>query len=256
MLSNMPSRLLVPGSLVVAALLLTGCTVGTATPDPSATSSGSGEPQAGPPPELVTPNPVEADTLVVIHAIATAANGAQVSLEYQVHHSVPWDDVAGASMPEVMAEVCAESFTLDRFKTERWSFTRTNVTSIPVEGSADWPADAVIGVRPAPDPGSVVSRGFIVDAGDASSPCDQSKQFSVIGKGGMALGLPGDAAASGGLTGWATQAYGFRVGGDVRLSDCRVDVTSLGVEAGASTGSWSTAATATSCLAGASDRVG
>ncbi len=241
------------GSVTIAALLLSGCVAADAVPEPTASASA---PSVVPSPEVVTPNPIEADTMLILRATATAANGAQISLEYQVHQSVAWDDVAGAAMPEVTVELCGDTLSLAQFKNERWSFTRSNVTAIPLGDSPDWPTDATIEVRPSPDPGSVVARGLLVDAGGASSPCLQAKEFSTIGRGGMALGLPGDAAESNGFTGWARQSYGFRAtASGVTLSDCSVEVSQLGREFGGGSGSWTTAINDTTCLAGAADRV-
>ena len=72
----------------------------------------------------------------------------------------------------------------------------------------------------------------------------------------MALGLAGDAAESGGLTGWTLHPYGFRTGPDVTLSACTIEVTQLGLDTGAGGPSWSTAVDDHSCLAGAADQLG
>lgn len=241
------SHVLTVASVAISAVMLSACT-GDVPADPTQSPSSPIVPS----PEAVTPNPIEADTMLLIRATATAENGAQVSLEYQVHQPIPWDDVAGASMPEIMAEACGDVLSLDRFKNERWSFTRSNVTALSPPGASDWPADATIEIRPSPGPGFVVGRGFLVDAGGAASTCLQTKVFTATGRGGMALGLPGDALESGGFTGWAQQSYGFRITSPgVILSDCTVELFQLGRDLGGGSGSWTTDAHDTSCLAGA-----
>ena len=214
----------------------------------------------------VTPEPVpaptfraiEPDTTLAVLATATAANGAVWKLQMQVHRPIPYNDVAGQTLPKAMEADCAGLLNADIFAQQLWSFTRVNVTAVPDASTPAWPVDAALGIRPSASAVSIVGRGSLVKdpaaAGDAPS-CSTDKFFSVQGDGGAAVGIPQDVAAGNpAIPGnkWLGHQYGFdasRAGGVV-LSDCTIQVTAAGSAAGVGGASWAQFVDAKTCATG------
>lgn len=231
---------------VLGLICLTACT--TAQPETVDETYISGpDVPAEEPVVVVTPNPIEPDTTLIVRSTATAPNGAQLDLELQVHRSVRWDDVASQTLPAAILLDCASLYTGALFAEEQWSFTRVNLTAIARDGSAEWPADAQILARPSGEFVPVAGRGDFLAAGTASTPlCQRDKYLDGAGRAGMAMGLPEDGPA---LTAWAQHQFGMTVVG-ATLDECTAEVTALGQEAGAGTGAWTTISDATTCVAG------
>lgn len=198
------------------------------------------------PAEVITANPVEPDTTLIVTTTATAPNGAQLALELQVHQSTAWDYAGTLTLPAALIEDCAAGLTDEQFASEAWSFTRVNITAIPTgESAAEWPADLPISVEPSAAYAMISGRGMLATPADAGSTlCLTDKSFAGPGRGALAMGIPADAVA---LTAWAGHTYGFAVEG-AELSQCEVLGTDLGAKFGAS--GLITTADATTCSYG------
>lgn len=230
---------------VVAVLGLSACTAPPAVPvDDETYVSDTAAPE---PTTAVTPNPLEPDTTLIVRATATAPNGAQVSLEMQVHRSIPWDDVASQTLPAAILEDCASVYTGAQFASEQWSFTRINVTAIPTATStADWPTDENITLAPSAEFVPVAGRGDLLSAGTVATPlCQRDVFLPGPGKGGLAFGIPGDGTL---LTAWSGHTFGFRTGGAV-LSDCTSELTNEGSARGGGSG-WTAVIDDGACVIG------
>lgn len=241
----MRTRLL-PVAAAAVLLTLTACTA-SAAPQPEPTESYAPAPVDETTDEAVVPNEIEPDAVLIVRATATADNGAVLSLEYQVHQSVRWDDVPGQTLPAALVEDCP-ILTPAVFADGKWSFTRTNLTAIPADGSAEWPSTGIVGVLPSA--AAVYSSGRGVLASEAASGvplCETPKTISTAGRGGLAVGIPGDADI---FTAWAGQRFGFTALAGVALSECSVELTPLGSSLGGGFG-WAPISTADDCSSGA-----
>lgn len=233
-----------PAASVAVLFALTACT-GQGTPSPAPEESYAAAPVTDDEStEVVVPNEVEPDTLLIVRAVATAENGAALSLELQVHQSTRWDDVPSQTLPAALIEDCA-GLTAETFSDGKWSFTRANLTAIPTAAStAEWPEDARVGVVPAADAVYASGRGILSTDGEPA--CETSKSLTEGGRGAIAFGVPGDADR---FTAWAGHRYGFDTAAGVTLSECSVELTTLGSTLGGGVG-WSPLATASACSTG------
>jgi hypothetical protein len=206
---------------------------------------------AGDPVPAVPPGPVEADTMLIVKATATAANGATLALELRVHKSTTWDDVAAQTLPAALTATCPD-LTASLFEQKQWGFTRANLTAVPSDTAAGWPADGKITLRPSAEKVDMAGRGILLDSGD--NGCQNDKSFAGQGNGAFAIGIAGDATdGSDTLRGWATHSYGFVVDPDTAaLSECSVTVTDLGKQFGGGSG-WSQSADGQHCVVGPVD---
>ena len=207
-------------------------------------------------PVAETPGPLEPDTTLVVSAVATAANGAQLDLELRVHQSYPWDDIATQTLPAAMTEDCPADLDARVYASGRWSFTRVNISAVPTAAStADWPADAPIGIAPSATFAPIAARGFVVNDATVGAEvplCRQDKFFNSAGNGGIAIGIPQDTpetGAVGGFTKWANHRFGFDAPG-ITLTDCAFQVLPLGEQYGASA-AWSEISDGHTCSIGA-----
>lgn len=246
-----PPLLLVSMTTLVIAFGLTACSPAATVDDvPTAKPAPVGPVEV--PEPTPTANALDDDELLLISAVATTADGAQLDLATQVHLAIPFDDVAGQTLPQAMIDDCGSSLTLNILRDQAWSFTRVN-TSALLRGSIDWPSDARIDLRPLARDAFVAGRGMLANDGTTGDElCHQDKYFVGPGNGAIALGLAGDASR---YTGWASEAYGFVVPAGVTLSDCVFEVTALGGEHGAGGPSWASRADASACVIGAVDRI-
>jgi hypothetical protein len=227
---------------LLLALGLAGCTAAPE-PIPEDYVSATEEPTT---PAEVTPNPIEPDMTLLVRTIATAPNGAQLSLEMQVHRASPWDYVGTQSLPAALIEDCGATLDADLFAAETWAFTRINVTSITTGASkAEWPSDLAVSIEPSAQNAMIAGRGMLVSDPAAESPCLANKSFIGAGRGGLSLGIPGDAAS---LTGWAGHSYGFVAPG-VTFSACEFQATGLGSQLGADV-NWTPVSDDTTCVIG------
>lgn len=233
-----------PAASVAVLLALTACTAQDA-PQPEPTESYAAAPVTDDEaPDDLVPNEIEPDTLLIVRAVATAANGAALSLEFQVHQSTRWDDVPSQTLPAALIEDCA-GLTAEAFADGRWSFTRANLTAIPTAASAgEWPEGAKVGVTPSATSVYAAGRGIL--ATDVEPACETSKSFDEGGRGAIAFGVPGDADR---FTAWAGHRYGFEASAGVTLSECSIELTTLGSSLGGGV-AWSPLATASACSSG------
>jgi len=248
-----PNRIPLFAALPVIAILgLTACTAPAAGPTDDETYVSDSAAPGDTPAPVLTPNPIEADTTLIVRATATAANGSQVGLEMQVHRSIAWDDVASQTLPAALLEDCASLFTGEQFATEQWSFTRVNVTAIPTAAStADWPSDATITLAPSAEFVPVAGRGDLQSAGTNAEPlCQRDVFLAGPGRGGLAFGIPGDGTS---LTAWAGHTFGFRVAG-ADLTDCTSELTAEGGSRGGGSG-WTSEITDGACVIGSANEV-
>jgi len=231
--------------VVVGSLILAACA---STPAPSPTPSQSLD---MPIPEAIGPmlNPIDEDATLVLTTTATAANGAALTLQMQVHRATSWDDIANQAMPDALVADCPDRYSLNELSSDQWAFTRVQVAIISVAGSADWPAEAAAEVRPRTSSDPVVARGdnITLTGSDTDSLCDRSTLITGPGNFGLALGIAGDAPA---WVGWTRHGFGF-VSQSAVLSECSIEVTAVGVEQGAQSGAWSERVDDTHCVAGA-----
>ncbi len=241
---SLPARRTVAVPLLLV-LGLSGCTAAAtpATPDESYAPVPD---SATEPTPAVTPNAIEPDMTLRVRATATAANGAQLALDMQVHQASPWDYVGTQSLPDALVEDCGDTLTLELFAAEQWTFTRVNVTAIANAGSdAEWPADATVSVYPTAETAAIAGRGMLALDPGVATPCHADKSFSGAGRGAFALGSPGDAGI---LTAWSAFDFGFGIEG-ATLSDCTIEGTDLGAQFGGASGHWATTADDANCVA-------
>lgn len=240
------SLLSAPLSIAVPLLVLLGLTGCTAQPTPDETFAPVPDSSDTPVP-AVTPNPIEPDMTLRVEAIATAPNGAQLALDMQVHLATSFDYIGTQTLPAAIIEDCGGTLDLEIFAAEQWSFTRVNVTAIPTDASTgDWPSDLVFTIEPSAKYAKTAGRGML--AGDPANAqlCVAEKQFAGAGRGGLALGTPGDAGV---FTAWAEHAYGFTLTGGT-LSDCTIEGTELGAQYGGNPSAWVSAISETNCSIG------
>ncbi len=211
-------------ALAAAVLVaIAGCTA--AAPAPLPTETFVSDPAAVEEPAVLTPNPVDPDTTLIIRAVATADSGETLSLEMHVHQSIRWDDIASQTVPAALVDDCAGTLSAPMFADQSWSFTRATLTAIPPEGVV-WPEAQTISVLPSADSVLVTGRGLLAHAAADSTPlCEQSKFVNGAGRGGLAIGVAGDADI---FTRWAQHRFGFTVGEGVTLAECTIELTPLG----------------------------
>lgn len=226
-------------AVAVPALVLGLAACSPAATEPAETFVAGPTPDATPDPAL-TPNAIEADTTLIVRATATTEAGASLGLELQVHRSSPWDYVGTQTLPAAIIDDCGEPLNQELFAAETWSFTRANLTAIPVAGSGDWPSDAVVTVAPSAADDAIAGRGIL------AAECGADTSLTSAGRGAISLGIAQDAAAQ---TGWAARPWGFRAGPGVTLADCTFEVTALGTELGGGAG-WAQAVDDATCVTG------
>ncbi len=223
---------------LVGVLALAGCSTASA-PAPAPEESYVSGPEVEVDTASLTPNPVDADTTVIVKAVATAPDGAVLDLEMHVHASTPWDDIPNQTLPAALIEDCGGTLTDALFAAEAWSFTRGSVTAIPRDGS-EW-TGAAIDVLPSASAVYAAGRG-VVTGGSCTTP----KTIVGAGKGGIAIGIAEDAATG---SAWAAQRWGFDTAASgVVLSDCTIEVLALGAPVAAG---FVPSTSATSCSTGA-----
>ncbi|MBC7403420.1 MAG: hypothetical protein H7279_09670 [Microbacteriaceae bacterium] len=211
-------------------LILGGC----APAEGTTVSSPSSPPVSAPPspsPSIqdLSLGPVAPDTTIVIKANATAANGSKMKLEMRVRQSVSADDIGSHTVPEALVSACGQFISRVKFASDKWSFTRVNISAI--SDSGDWPADARITVRPLATIAPIASMSFLSEASgtSGSEQCQLDKYVAGAGKGAVSIGLPHDAQAGGKqFTGWASHSFGFSAAAGVTLSRCSIQVTQNG----------------------------
>ncbi len=240
-------------SLGLAAITsLAGCTAPVAVPPSPSPTTTTAQPEPAP---SLTPLPREPDATLLIRAIATAENGAKLSLGGMVHRSVSHEYPGTQTINTNVINDCGPNLTNGIFAADAWSFTRMQVTAIPPSGSTEvWPDDGRVGYRPSADNVYVSSRALIqADAATGDLLCVQDK-FSVgAGKGAFFVGIPGDTIDLDNFNDlWTSHTWGFTAGAGVTLSDCSFEITSLGNEYGAPGAGWVEVVDATSCYIGAS----
>lgn len=240
-------------SLGLAAIAsLAGCTAPVPVPPSPSPTATIAQPEPAP---SLTPNPPEPDATLFVRAIATAANGAQLSLEGMVHRSLSHEYPGSQTINTNVINDCGPNLTNGIFAADAWSFTRMQVTAIPPAGSTEiWPDDGRVGYRPSADNVYVSSRGMIQsDAVTGDLLCLQDKFSIGAGRGAFFVGIPGDTIDLDNFNNlWALHTWGFTAGAGVTLSDCSFEITSLANDYGASGAGWVEVADTTSCFIGPS----
>lgn len=240
---------------LLVALGLSGCspaaTVPVATDPPETVAKAPG----GTDTVAATATPVDPDSVLVLTAVATAANGSKLDLKLVVHQSTPFDDVASQTVPTALTADCGGALSATVFSTALWSFTRANISAVPSTGSgAEWPGSGRIDVMPSASLVNIAGRGMLVDpVYSGSDPaCVRDKFFVGPGNGAMAIGIPGDSPAAGTVgrfTRWAKHSWGFTAASGVSLSGCAAEITPLGSRLGDGAGTVTTA-TEARCIIG------
>ena len=235
---------------LMISLGVTGC--GTPAPVDPAPIETSAAPAAAEPIPSATANAPEADDVLLISATATATNGSQLALATQVHLPIPYDDVAGQTLPKAMIDDCGADLTENILKAQVWSFTRVNTSALAVEGTAAWPTNARVDVRPSTAYVSIAGRGmFLSDETTGKDACHQEKYFTGTGNGGLAVGIPGDTVDDASrFTRWTAHSYGFVTPAGVTLSNCTFQVLDLAKQYGAETAGWTMRQDASACVIG------
>jgi hypothetical protein len=233
--------------------------VASCSPEPEPTPTETVAPPVSSSPTLATPGPLDPDITLVVSATAIAPNGAKLDLEMRVHESTSYADLAAGTLPVAVADACPEELTKALFASQKWSFTRANVSALPsADSTADWPSDALIGIQPSANFAPIAARGFVTDSDPAAAEpgsCRNDKSFVGAGSGGIAVGIPHDAVEEGSLGGytkWTNHRFGFLVeGGGVTLQDCDIQVLDLGTKFGANGAGWTPLTNSTTCSVGA-----
>lgn len=234
-----------PSVVVLPALVVALAACSPTTPSPEETYvSGSEAPVD--PAAAVTPNPIEPDTVLIVRATVTAANGAALDLELQVHRPTSWDYAGTLTLPAALIEDCAGTVTQELIQEQQWSFTRVNVTAIPT-GAGIWPEDESIGVSPSAQYAMIAGREMLAVTASGDGPaCFDDKSFAGPGRGALAVGVPGDATA---LVGWARHTFGFSTETGA-LSNCSFELTELGAQSGGGS-AWAEIVDDSTCVIGA-----
>lgn len=226
--------------LVGTAAVLSTAACGTSTsPSPTATP-GLAAPQPAPSASL-TRNPPEPDSMLWIRAIATAANGASLSLEAMVHRPLSYAYPGSQTMNTIMIDDCGATLTNAILTANSWSLTRMNTTAIPpTELGPDWPSDAKIYLRPSAKSTYMSARGMILsDATTGGLACNQDKYFVGAGKGAFVAGIPGDTIDLDHFhNGWSQRTWGFTAPSGVTLSNCSFEMTDLANQYGVGNAGW------------------
>ena len=194
--------------------------------------------------------PIAEDTALVLTTTATAASGATMDLELRVRRSIPFDDVAGQTIPAAVLAACPNTLTPTTMATESWSFTRINVAATTTGGGTGWnPAD-VITLVPSGADAPIAAMSLLTSVAGSGEDCRLDKVLTAPGVGAVAFGTAGDTKelSAGGFTAWASQRFGFTAGAGVTLSDCTFEVLPLGEEFGGGA-AWTTSADGSSCVA-------
>jgi len=233
---------------LVAAVALTGC-VPSSPQLPESTQAA--DPSAAP---SLTPNPPEPDSILWIRATATAPNGAELSLEAMLHRALSYEYPGSQTMNQILIDDCGATLTNAILTADAWSINRMNITAIPPEGSAEWPADARVALRPSGDVVYVAGRGIMqADPATGDLACVQDKFLGGAGRGAIAVGIPGDTIDLDHFNaGWARHTWGFAATAGVVLSDCSFELTDLGVEYGGGGADWVEVADDQNCFVGPS----
>ncbi|MBA4247986.1 MAG: hypothetical protein C0444_06795 [Microbacterium sp.] len=235
---------------LVTIAVLSGCTPGdSATPSPSPTELAT---QPEPAPSL-TPNPPEPDATLFVRVLATAENGAQLSVEGMVHRSLSHEYPGSQTINTNVINDCGASLTNAIFAAEAWSFTRMQVTAIPpADSTVEWPADARVGYRPSADNVYMSARGMIQsDASTGELACVQEKFSIGPGRGAFFAGIPDDTLTLDTFNNrWAQHTWGFTAGAGVTFSECSFERTPLADEFGAASAGWVEVNDASSCYIG------
>lgn len=231
---------------LAAASILTGCV---SPPSDPVASPPVADPAAEP---SLTPNPPEPDSILWIRATATASNGAELSLEAMLHRALSYEYPGSQTMNQIIIDDCGATLTNAILTADAWSINRMNITAIPPEGSAEWPADESVSLRPSGDMVYVAGRGIVqADPATGELACIQDKFFIGAGRGAIAVGIPGDTIDLDHFTGgWARHTWGFTAADGVVLSDCSFELTDLGTEVGGGAPDWVEVADGGSCYIG------
>ncbi len=238
---------------LLAAAALTGCT----SPEPAPVATDPAPVVAPDPEPSLTPNPPEADSILWVRATATAANGAELSLEAMLHRAVSYEYPGTQTMNQILIEDCGATLTNAILAADAWSINRMNVTAIPPADSPEWPADARIDFRPTGDVVYTASRGMVqADPATGDLACVQDKFFVGAGRGAIAVGIPKDTIDLDTFAdGWARHTWGFTAPTGVTLSDCSYELTDLGREYGGGPADWVEVADASNCYVGPSSGI-
>lgn len=238
-------------SLGLAAIAaLSGCTAPVSATPTASPSDTIALPETAP---SLSPNPPEPDATVFVRVLATAANGAELSIEGMVHRSLSHEYPGSQTINTNLINDCGANLTNGIFAADAWSFTRMQVTAIPPSDSTEvWPADARIGYRPSADNVYVSSRGMIQsDASTGDLLCVQDKFSNGAGRGAFFVGIPGDTIDLDTFAnGWAAYTWGFTASPGVTFSQCSFETTPLANNYGAANASWVEVADASNCFIG------
>ena len=219
-----------------AVLMLTGCTPPSEAPtpvEPVETASSTPSPTA---------EALAEDVLLVVSAVATAENGAELDLTLTVHRPLAFDDPAVGPAAALMTEACGGGTDDALYADNLWTFATVDVDAAARPG-AEWPDDRRIILSPLSTYVSVAGDGVVLDDDevDPSTPnCRRDKHLDAAGSGTLVVGFAGDTddvGAAGQFTKWANHLWGFsgvRVAGQtaeaagIVLSSCTYTVTDSG----------------------------
>ena len=231
-------------------VVLSGCTP----PEPIAPSASPTEQAVQPEPApSLTPNPPEPDATLFVRVLATAANGAQLSIEGMVHRSLSHEYPGSQTINTNVINDCGATLTNAIFAADGWSFTRMQVTAIPpTESTEVWPTDARVGYRPSADNVYMSARGMIQsDASTGDLACVQEKFSIGPGRGAFFAGIPDDTLTLDTFNNrWAQHTWGFTAAPGVTFSACSFELTPLANEFGAASAGWVEVNDATNCYIG------
>ena len=228
---------------------VSGCGA-TAAIEPSPTSTAT-EAVPEPNPSL-TRDPADADAVLFIRVTATAANGAQLDIETQIHRSSAFDYLGTEQLNKILIEDCGALFTEGIFAADAWSFTRGNTTAIPTPGnSTPWPAEAAITALPLAQFAYLGGRGMFQNTPPAGIlACQQDKFFTSEGRGATVIGIPNDTIDQQTFNNkWALHRWGISAPAGVTLSNCSFELTPLGAQYGGGV-NWIESADAANCSTG------
>ncbi len=236
------------GFAVIAALA--GCTAAEPTVPTASPAAVSVEPEPTP---SLTPNPPEPDATLFVRVLATAENGARLSIEGMVHRSLSHEYPGSQTINTNVINDCGANLTNAIFAADGWSFTRMQVTAIPPGDSAEvWPTDARVGYRPSTDNVYVSARGMIQsDAATGDLLCLQDKFSIGAGRGAFFAGIPDDTLSLDAFNNrWAQHTWGFTAAPGVTFSQCGFERTPLAEQFGVSNAGWLEVNDASNCYIG------
>ncbi|TBN55396.1 hypothetical protein EYE40_14390 [Glaciihabitans arcticus] len=205
-------------------------------------------PVEGEPTPTAEADPLPDDAMLLVTAVATATNGAQLDLRAVVREPQGWNLPAAKPGLDRLLEWCDGE--LDQASIEAGNFTVVPVEySATAVGDTAWPNGETIWLHPEPGRAVLAATGAIkqVEVVDESQPgdyvphCLQNATMPGAGEGTVYLGFEGDTGGNEDYAighAWASVSHGFsntqvEAAANIDFSECTAKILPAGTEWGA-----------------------